>query len=180
MFCIFFCCLITGASITFSCSLSEVFNASFNVEINSNAVLGISGNTEGILFVTGDTILISGSQIDGSDLMDDVLITVTGISPNPSVYEPYTTEIFERKGGDKRVSYYDENDILNIDWVLNLDSLTSVMLIVVTFISFLVHFYSIEYMGHDPHQPRFMSYFCLLYTSPSPRDRQKSRMPSSA
>ena len=24
------------------------------------------------------------------------------------------------------------------------------------------------------------SYYCLLYTSPSPRDRQKSRMPSSA
>ena len=27
---------------------------------------------------------------------------------------------------------------------------------------------------------RAMSYTCLLYTSPSPRDRQKSRMPSSA
>ena len=26
----------------------------------------------------------------------------------------------------------------------------------------------------------FLRYFCLLYTSPSPRDRQKSRMPSSA
>ena len=25
-----------------------------------------------------------------------------------------------------------------------------------------------------------LSYHCLLYTSPSPRDRQKSRMPSSA
>ena len=25
-----------------------------------------------------------------------------------------------------------------------------------------------------------LSYACLLYTSPSPRDRQKSRMPSSA
>ena len=25
-----------------------------------------------------------------------------------------------------------------------------------------------------------MKYICLLYTSPSPRDRQKSRMPSSA
>ena len=25
-----------------------------------------------------------------------------------------------------------------------------------------------------------MTYTCLLYTSPSPRDRQKSRMPSSA
>ena len=26
----------------------------------------------------------------------------------------------------------------------------------------------------------FWNYICLLYTSPSPRDRQKSRMPSSA
>ena len=26
----------------------------------------------------------------------------------------------------------------------------------------------------------FKAYICLLYTSPSPRDRQKSRMPSSA
>ena len=25
-----------------------------------------------------------------------------------------------------------------------------------------------------------VNYYCLLYTSPSPRDRQKSRMPSSA
>ena len=28
--------------------------------------------------------------------------------------------------------------------------------------------------------PVLMGYFCLLYTSPSPRDRQKARMPSSA
>ena len=28
--------------------------------------------------------------------------------------------------------------------------------------------------------PMALFYFCLLYTSPSPRDRQKSRMPSSA
>ena len=26
----------------------------------------------------------------------------------------------------------------------------------------------------------YEAYYCLLYTSPSPRDRQKSRMPSSA
>ena len=33
----------------------------------------------------------------------------------------------------------------------------------------------------DELQPRtFALYSCLLYTSPSPRDRQKSRMPSSA
>ena len=29
-------------------------------------------------------------------------------------------------------------------------------------------------------QPRIKTRTCLLYTSPSPRDRQKSRMPSSA
>jgi len=33
----------------------------------------------------------------------------------------------------------------------------------------------------EAHQEQLLSYFaCLLYTSPSPRDRQKSRMPSSA
>ena len=30
------------------------------------------------------------------------------------------------------------------------------------------------------HAPTTDAYICLLYTSPSPRDRQKSRMPSSA
>ena len=29
-------------------------------------------------------------------------------------------------------------------------------------------------------QPNLIYYFCLLYTSPSPRDRTRSRMPSSA
>ena len=33
--------------------------------------------------------------------------------------------------------------------------------------------------GHAPFKPRYVLP-CLLYTSPSPRDRQKSRMPSSA
>jgi len=36
------------------------------------------------------------------------------------------------------------------------------MLIVVTFISTLVHLYSTEYMEHDPHLPRFMSYLSLF------------------
>ena len=31
-----------------------------------------------------------------------------------------------------------------------------------------------------PHDPTDRFTYCLLYTSPSPRDRQKSRMPSSA
>jgi len=48
------------------------------------------------------------------------------------------------------------------NWGFQFDSLTSVMLIVVCFISTLVHLYSIEYMSHDPHLPRFMSYLSLF------------------
>jgi len=53
-------------------------------------------------------------------------------------------------------------DSLQIDWCFCFDSLTSIMLIVVTFISTLVHLYSTEYMEHDPHLPRFMSYLSLF------------------
>ena len=37
-----------------------------------------------------------------------------------------------------------------------------------------------EFSGEFEYLPKKDSSFCLLYTSPSPRDRQKSRMPSSA
>ena len=46
-------------------------------------------------------------------------------------------------------------DTLQISWSFLFDSLTSIMLIVVTFISTLVHLYSTEYMEYDPHLPRF-------------------------
>ena len=51
---------------------------------------------------------------------------------------------------------------LNVNWSINIDALSSVMLVVVTFISSLVHIYSIGYMSHDPHKPRFMSYLSLF------------------
>ena len=51
---------------------------------------------------------------------------------------------------------------LNVDWGFMFDSLSASMCVVVTFISFLVHLYSIEYMSHDPHLPRFMSYLSLF------------------
>lgn len=55
-----------------------------------------------------------------------------------------------------------ESDSFHVDWAFCFDSLTVVMLVVVTFISTLVHLYSIEYMGGDPHLPRFMSYLSLF------------------
>ena len=43
-----------------------------------------------------------------------------------------------------------------------IDPLSAVMLVVITSISSLVHIYSIGYMSHDPHKPRFMAYLSLF------------------
>ena len=51
---------------------------------------------------------------------------------------------------------------LNVNWSINIDALSSVMLVVVTLVSSLVHIYSIGYMAHDPHRTRFMSYLSLF------------------
>ena len=42
------------------------------------------------------------------------------------------------------------------------DSLSLVMTMVVSFISLLIHIYSIEYMKNDPHLPRFMSFLSIF------------------
>ena len=49
-----------------------------------------------------------------------------------------------------------------VDWTLRIDALTAVMLVVVTGVSSLVHFYSIGYMRDDPHRPRFFSYLSFF------------------
>ncbi len=51
---------------------------------------------------------------------------------------------------------------LKIDWALRIDPLTAVMLVVVTTVSALVHFYSIGYMEEDPYRPRFFGYLSLF------------------
>ena len=51
---------------------------------------------------------------------------------------------------------------LNVSWSIDIDALSSVMLVVVTLVSSLVHIYSIGYMSDDPHKQRFMSYLSLF------------------
>jgi NADH-quinone oxidoreductase subunit L len=48
------------------------------------------------------------------------------------------------------------------DWSLRVDSLTAVMLVVVTSVSALVHLYSWGYMSEEPDQPRFFAYLSLF------------------
>jgi NADH-quinone oxidoreductase subunit L len=51
---------------------------------------------------------------------------------------------------------------LKVDWALRIDTLTVVMLVVVTSISSFVHLYSIGYMADDPFRPRFFAYLSLF------------------
>src|ERR1700694_5556237 len=51
---------------------------------------------------------------------------------------------------------------LKADWALRIDSLTAVMLVVVTTISCLAHLYSVGYMEEDPYRPRFFAYLSLF------------------
>lgn len=50
----------------------------------------------------------------------------------------------------------------SVNWALKLDQLTAIMLVVVTFVSSLVHIYSIGYMKEDDGIARFMSYLSLF------------------
>jgi NADH-quinone oxidoreductase subunit L len=51
---------------------------------------------------------------------------------------------------------------LQVAWSLRVDTLTAVMLVVVTTVSSLVHLYSIGYMDEDPNRPRFFGYLSLF------------------
>jgi NADH-quinone oxidoreductase subunit L len=51
---------------------------------------------------------------------------------------------------------------LVVEWSLRVDTLTAVMLVVITTVSSLVHLYSWGYMAEDPSQPRFFAYLSLF------------------
>ena len=84
------------------------------------------------------------------------------------------------------------SEMFDSSWGFYFDSLTVVMLIVITSVSSLVHIYSVSYMAEDPHLPRFMSYlsiftfFMLMLVTDRKSTRLnsshsgESRMPSSA
>ncbi|MCA1198915.1 NADH-quinone oxidoreductase subunit L [Sphingomonas sp. R647] len=61
----------------------------------------------------------------------------------------------------KVLTWMNSGDLM-VDWALRVDSLTAVMLVVVTSVSALVHLYSWSYMEEDPDQPRFFAYLSLF------------------
>ncbi|MEE2662435.1 MAG: NADH-quinone oxidoreductase subunit L [Pseudomonadota bacterium] len=65
---------------------------------------------------------------------------------------PRTVELF---------SWIDSGSF-EVGWTLRFDTLTAVMVFVVSVVSAMVHVYSVGYMSHDPHIPRFMAYLSLF------------------
>ena len=60
------------------------------------------------------------------------------------------------------ISNWIDSGLFNCNWCFLFDSLTMIMLVVVTSVSTLVHLYSSQYMSTDPHLSRFMSYLSLF------------------
>jgi NADH-quinone oxidoreductase subunit L len=71
---------------------------------------------------------------------------------------------FLHEGHDSRVELltWITSGTLKAPWAIRLDALTAVMLVVVNTVSALVHIYSLGYMSHDEHQPRFFAYLSLF------------------
>ena len=97
----------------------------------------------------------------GSGLAELVTCTLLVISCVLSWFAFYQVGL---EGHDARItlfSYITFGD-LHSEWALRIDSLTAVMLVVVTTISSLVHIYSVGYMEDDPYKPRFFAYLSFF------------------
>ena len=89
-------------------------NSLFQIDVVGGSVTNVSIISGGTLYSTGNTVTILGSQIGGTNGVDNVIITVSIVSINPSVYEEYTCNIFKNSALSNRLSYYDGSDVLNI------------------------------------------------------------------
>lgn len=68
-------------------------------------------------------------------------------------------------GGNERVvtvANWINSGTFETAWALRFDTLSSVMVMTVTCVSFLIHVYSIGYMSHDDSKARFMAYLSLF------------------
>ena len=93
-----------------------------------------------------------------SQILTSLLVTISGILSILIFYEVLIHDYNSNKLIFKWISSGD----FYVNWSIKIDSLTSVMLVVVGLISSIIHFYSIGYMKHDPHKPRFMAYLSLF------------------
>ena len=107
------------------------------------AIAGLLGpwiKGRGAMFVTCGALLISA-------MISPFILIDVGLKGHPQTVQIVT---------------WISSGAFEVDWALRIDTLTAVMLVVVTVVSCAVHFYSIGYMSHDPSIPRFFSYLSLF------------------
>ncbi|WP_440912015.1 NADH-quinone oxidoreductase subunit L [Candidatus Pelagibacter sp.] len=93
-----------------------------------------------------------------SEIITSLLVSIAAIL---SIVVFYNV-IFNQYEDNIIIATWINSGTLDVNWSMKIDSLSAVMLVVVTTVSALVHVYSIGYMSHDPHKPRFMAYLSLF------------------
>jgi len=93
-----------------------------------------------------------------SEIVTSLLVSVSAIISVLVLYEVIINQYQE----NIIIAKWIYSGSLNVNWSMKIDALSAVMLVVVTSVSALVHIYSIGYMSHDPHKPRFMAYLSLF------------------
>ena len=93
-----------------------------------------------------------------SEIVTSFLVTISAILSAIVLYEVIINQYQDNIVIAKWIS----SGSLDVNWSMKIDPLSAVMLVVVTSVSSLVHIYSIGYMSHDPHKPRFMAYLSLF------------------
>ena len=87
-----------------------------------------------------------------------LLVLISGILSLFIFYEVLTQDY----SSNKLIFNWISSGDFHVNWSIVVDPLTSIMLVVVSLISSIIHFYSIGYMSHDPHKTRFMAYLSLF------------------
>ena len=93
-----------------------------------------------------------------SEIVTSLLVSISAVLSVIVFYEV----IFNQFEENIIIAKWINSGSLEVNWTMKIDALSAVMLVVITFISALVHIYSIGYMSHDPHKPRFMAYLSLF------------------
>lgn len=96
--------------------------------------------------------------VTGSHIITTISLFVTSVLATIAFYE---VGICGSPVSINLLSWID-SELLSISWGFLFDSLTVSMIIPISFISFLVHIYSISYMNNDPHNQRFFSFLSLF------------------
>ncbi len=116
-----------------------------------------------ILFLPLIAAIISGffGNLIGARNSEIITSLFTSIAAILSILIFYKV-ISQNYENDLIIATWINSGLLNVNWAIKIDTLSSVMLVVVTLISSLVHIYSIGYMSSDPHKSRFMAYLSLF------------------